>query len=281
MHLGSLYAALASFLQAKSQNGKWLLRIDDLDHYRIVPGATDSILNTLEAFGLHWDDAIVYQSQQLEQYSLALEQLQQQQLLYPCVCTRKSLIQYHKQNSGPAIYPGFCKNKQPPENQPHSLRIKTENIEISFIDGLQGLLRENIQQQHGDFILKRKDQVIAYQLAVVIDDYQQKINEVVRGKDLFDSTIKQIYLQQKLELKTPQYLHIPVIVDQQGCKLSKQTFAVAVDPKTASSTLHKLLVLLKQSPPAELIQAPVNQQLDWAIEHWNPKPLKKIRAITQ
>jgi glutamyl-Q tRNA(Asp) synthetase len=281
LHLGSLYAALASYLQARSKNGKWLLRIDDLDSFRNVPGASDSILKTLEAFGLLWDYETVYQSQQIELYLSAIEQLQQQQLLYPCSCTRKDLVRHHQQSSGPAVYPGFCKDKTISENQPHSLRIKTENIDISFTDQLQGDIFENLQRVHGDFILKRKDQIIAYQLAVVVDDYYQHITEVVRGIDLLDSTIKQLYLQQKLGLKQPRYFHIPVIVDQQGCKLSKQTFAAAVDPKTAGLTLHKLLILLNQSPPAELNKAPVLHQLDWAIENWNPDSLKKIRAIRQ
>ncbi len=281
LHLGSLYAALASYLQARSKNGKWLLRIDDLDSFRNVPGASDSILKTLEAYGLHWDHDVVYQSQQIELYNSALEQLHQQQLLFPCICTRKGLIKYHQKNPGPAIYPGFCRNKSLSENQPHALRIKTENSEITFTDQLQGGVIENLQQVHGDFILKRKDQIIAYQLAVVVDDHTQRITEVVRGIDLLDSTTRQIYLQQKLGVKQLHYLHIPVIVDQQGCKLSKQTFAAAVDPKSASSTLHKLLILLKQSPPDELNKAPVAQQLDWAIENWNPNPLKKIRAISQ
>ncbi len=281
LHLGSLYAALASFLQARSKTGKWLLRIDDLDSFRNVPGAADSILKTLEAFGLLWDNEVAYQSQQIEQYLSALEQLQQQQLLYPCNCTRKGLIRYYQQSSGPAIYPGFCRNKTISENQPHALRIKTENINITFTDQLQGDIIENLQQLHGDFILKRKDRIIAYQLAVVVDDHLQGITEVVRGIDLLDSTIKQIYLQQKLGLEQPRYFHIPVIVDQQGCKLSKQTFAAAVDPETANFTLHKLLILLNQSPPDELNKASVQQQLDWAIENWEPEQLKKLRAIRQ
>ncbi len=281
LHLGSLFAALASFLQARAKKGKWLLRIDDLDSFRNVPGASDTILKTLEAFGLYWDDAVFYQSHKTSHYKTALLQLDQQQLLYPCICTRKGLIQYHKQRPGPAIYPGFCKNQTIPENLPHALRIRTEDIEISFHDQIQGLYSANIQRAYGDFILKRKDQVIAYQLAVVVDDYHQQITEVVRGIDLLDSTYKQIYLQQKLGLSPLRYMHIPVIVDQLGCKLSKQTFATAVGPKTASFTLHRLLVLLNQSPPEELSKAPVLQQLNWAIENWNPDQLKKIRAISQ
>ncbi len=281
LHLGSLYAAVASFLQARSQKGKWLVRIDDLDSYRNVPDAADDILYALEAFGLFWDGSVFYQSEQLKSYQSALAQLKQQRLLYPCICTRKTLTQYHAQNLGPNIYPKFCSNKLISKDQEHALRVKTENIDISFTDQLQGKITENLQQQHGDFILKRKDQIIAYQLAVVIDDQNQQVTEIVRGIDLLDSTTRQIYLQQKLGLNPQRYMHIPVIVDQQGCKLSKQAFATAVDPKTARAVLFKLLKLLKQSPPAELYNAPVEQQLVWAISHWNPTLLKKVRAIKQ
>lgn len=281
LHLGSLYAAVASFLQARSQEGKWLVRIDDLDSYRNVSGAADGILTTLEVFGLFWDDSVLFQSQQLENYHSALAQLKQQQLLYPCICTRKALIQYHIQNPGANTYPKFCRHKKISESQEHALRIKTENMDISFTDLLQGNITENLQLQHGDFILKRKDHIIAYQLAVVIDDQFQQVTEIVRGIDLLDSTTRQIYLQQKLGLNSRQYMHIPVIVDQQDCKLSKQTFAMAVDHKAARTTLFEILNLLKQSPPAELYNVPVNEQLAWAVAHWKPTHLKKVRAIKQ
>jgi len=281
LHLGSLFAAVASYLQARSRQGKWLVRIDDLDSYRGVTGAADDILATLEAFGLFWDDSVLFQSKQLESYHSALDQLEQKQLLYPCVCTRKALNQYYSLNSSASICPGFCRNKQINEDHPHALRINTENIDISFTDQLQGKITENLQQKHGDFILKRKDQIIAYQLAVVIDDQIQQVTEIVRGIDLLDSTTRQIYLQQKLGINSPLYMHIPVIVDHQGCKLSKQSFATAVERKEATTVLFKLLKLLRQSPPDELYNAPVEQQLVWATKHWNPTYLKKIRAIKQ
>lgn len=258
-----------------------MVRIDDLDSCRGVSGAADDILTTLEAFGLFWDDAVLYQSKQLETYHAALDQLKQKQLLYPCVCTRKALIQYHSQNSGSNIYPGFCKHKQIEINQPHALRIKTENSDISFTDQLQGKITENLQHKHGDFILKRKDQIIAYQLAVVIDDQTQQVTEIVRGIDLLNSTTRQIYLQQQLGINSPLYIHIPVIVDDLGCKLSKQSFAPAVERKAAPTVLFELLKLLKQSPPNELYSAPVEQQLNWATAHWDPSHLKKVRAIKQ
>ena len=159
------------------------------------------------------------------------------------------------------------------------MRIKSKAIEIFFNDELQGRHCDNIAEQHGDFIINRKDNIIAYQLAVVIDDHLQRITHVVRGFDLLDSTSKQIYLQQILGYSTPQYTHVPVIIDKEGHKLSKQTFAQAVPTESPHKTLYLLLELLKQNPPPTLKNTTVNEALNWAIENWNPEPLKKIRAI--
>lgn len=270
LHFGSLYTALASFLQARSQQGLWLLRIDDLDIPRNVKGSASSILKTLDAFGLLWDGSVVYQSQTLDVYHESLDKLIKDKLIYPCTCSRKTLTD---------IYSGLCRDKHIPPNSPHSLRIKTDNRIISFNDELQGLISHNLAEQHGDYILKRKDQIIAYQFAVVIDDDRQHINHVVRGYDLLDSTPRQIYLQQTLRLATPDYMHVPVIIDEQGYKLSKQTLATAVDVKKPHAVIFELLTLLKQNPPCELQHAPSTELLNWAIEHWNPAKLKNCRAI--
>ncbi len=270
LHLGSLYTALASFLQARSQQGLWLLRIDDLDTPRNIKGSADSILKTLDAFGLHWDGSVVYQSQTLDVYHEILDQLVKDKLIYPCTCSRKTLT---------AIYSGVCRDKQTRPNSPYSLRIKTDNRSISFKDELQGFISHNLAEQHGDFILKRKDQVIAYQFAVVIDDDKQGINHVVRGFDLLESTPRQIYLQQILGLVTPDYMHVPVIIDEQGYKLSKQTRATAVDLKKPHAVIFELLALLKQNPPSELQHAPSTELLNWAVEHWNPAMLINLPAI--
>jgi glutamyl-Q tRNA(Asp) synthetase len=272
LHLGSLYTALASFLQARSRQGLWLLRIDDLDFPRNIKGSADSILKTLDAFGLHWDSSVVYQSQCLDSYHEILDQLAWDQLIYPCTCTRKTLT---------AIYSGACRSKQTQSDSPNSYRIKTDNRIISFKDELQGLISHDLAEQHGDFILKRKDQIIAYQFAVVIDDARQHINHVVRGCDLLDSTPRQIYLQQILGLVTPDYMHVPVIIDEQGYKLSKQTRATEVDLKKPDAVIFELLTLLKQNPPAELQPAPLTELLDWAIAHWNPALLKNCRTVMQ
>ncbi len=271
LHLGSLYAALASFLQARSQQGLWLLRIDDLDTPRNVKGAADTILTTLDTLGLHWDGGVDYQSQHLDEYHDWLRQLGKNGQLYPCTCPRKRLLT--------DIYPGTCRHRQPPPDGPYALRVKTDPRDIAFQDGLQGFVSHNLAAGHGDFILKRKDQIIAYQFAVVIDDHRQQISHVARGIDLLEVTPRQIYLQQLLGLSTPRYMHLPVIVDSQGYKLSKQTKAAAVDLTAPHQVIFTLLGLLKQNPPASLRHAPVADQLAWAIAHWHPAALTKLRAI--
>jgi glutamyl-Q tRNA(Asp) synthetase len=281
LHLGSLYTALAGFLDARSHQGKWLLRIDDLDKPRNVEGAADSILKTLEIFGLAWDDSVAYQSQSLDVYNGILDRLTAKQLSYPCVCSRKTLAAVHAEASLSDVYPGLCRDRMISPDVPYALRIKTDTGIISFRDRLQGLVSDNLAEQHGDFVIKRKDGIIAYQFAVVIDDHLQQVNQVVRGVDLLESTPKQIYLQQILGLATPEYMHVPIIVDRQGYKLSKQTLATAVDIKNPQSVIFELLVLLQQNPLHELAKASLTELLAWAIAHWNPASLKNLRAIRQ
>ncbi|MGZ8194362.1 MAG: tRNA glutamyl-Q(34) synthetase GluQRS [Methylosarcina sp.] len=279
LHLGSLYTALASYLQARSQQGKWLLRIDDLDTPRNAPGSVDSILATLETYGLFWDNEVDYQSRHLPEYEHLLMQLQKDRRAYPCTCTRKSLTAIHSEPAPGDIYPGLCKNRLHPVTAPYSLRIKTDPRRVTFDDRLQGRISHKLAEQHGDFIVKRRDQIIAYQFAVVVDDARQQVNHVVRGFDLLHETPKQIFLQQILGFSTPDYMHVPVIVDQEGRKLSKQTLAAAVGLNQPEILLFQLLGLLKQNPPAELRGAPLSELLDWAIIHWNPAALKNSRAI--
>ena len=239
----------------------------------MVKGASEAILTCLERFELHWDGEIYYQSQHLDQYHAAIKQLDQQQALYPCYCSRKQLI------NNPTLYPGFCRDQSTVSQQEYALRIKTFDQNLVFNDWLQGEISENIASQHGDFIIQRKDRIIAYQLAVVIDDHQQGVNHVVRGYDLLESTAKQLYLHQLLGYQAPSYMHVPIIVDQQGQKLSKQSFAQAVDNSNRSQTLLQLLKLLKQNPPPTLASASVKQLLQWAIENWQPQKLSAITTI--
>jgi glutamyl-Q tRNA(Asp) synthetase len=228
----------------------------------------------LEGFELDWDGEIYYQSQHIEQYQTAIKQLDQQQALYQCYCSRKQLINNH------AIYPGFCRHQAAISKQEFALRIKTYDQTLVFNDLLQGEISENMASQHGDFIIQRKDQIIAYQLAVVIDDHLQGVNHVVRGYDLLESTAKQIYLHQLVNYQPPIYMHVPIIVDQQGQKLSKQSFAQAVEDSNRSQTLWHLLNLLKQHPPQILASGSVKQILQWAIENWQPQQLSAITSIS-
>ena len=274
MHLGSLYTALASFLHARSNQGKWLIRIDDSDTFRNKPGATESIIDILHCFGFDEDGEISFQSNNLDIYDSTVEQLLKKNLAYPCICTRKALA-----SNKSSIYPGDCHHIRLKENQPHALRVKSKPTEINFEDELQGHFTHHLAQQSGDFIIKRKDAIVAYQLAVVIDDYQQNITHVVRGFDLLDSTPKQIFLQQILGYSTPTYCHVPIITDSNGCKLSKQAFAQPVTKENPQKTLVKLLQLLNQNPPVQLNTTSVREIMLWGIEHWNSNSLKKIRAI--
>lgn len=269
LHFGSLYTALASFLAAKSQQGLWCLRIDDLDAPRNKKGAVNSILTTLDAFGLYWDASVVYQSQCLDAYSAALDQLDSAHLIYPCTCSRKTLT---------TVYSGLCRHQVTLPASPYALRLKTDNRLIIFDDLVQGLRQQNVAE-YGDFIIKRKDHIFAYQFAVVIDDHLQHANHVLRGCDLLAETPRQIYQQQLLGLVTPTYLHVPIIVDEQGYKLSKQTHATAVEAKQASALIFELLTLLKQNPPKELHNAPVTELLSWGIAHWQSAPLKNCRTV--
>lgn len=270
LHLGSIYTALASFLDAKAHDGLWKLRFDDLDTPRNVSGAIPSILQTLETFGLYWDGEVDYQSQHLDEYHATLTNLMANEKIYRCQCSRKDLT---------PIYAQTCRNQNVSDDVPHSLRIKTDERQIVFNDGLQGQISQNLATQHGDFILKRRDNIVAYQFAVVLDDTRQSVTHVVRGMDLLCETPKQIFLQQVLNLPIPTYFHVPILVNADGQKLSKQTLATAVDVTMPNFVLFRLLNLLKQNPPLELQNASVDEILGWAISHWNLMALKDVKQI--
>lgn len=212
------------------------------------------------------------QSHQLSRYESALAYLQQNQWLYGCRCSRKSL-------ENTVIYPGYCRDLHLALDDSTALRVKSQNLIIEFDDFLTGKVGHNLANQDGDFIIRRRDQIIAYQFAVVVDDFQQGVTHVVRGADLLDSTPRQIYLQQLLGYPTPAYMHLPIVVDQSGVKLSKQTLAAPVNEENPSRTLFLLLQLLQQNPPVELAKADISTLLEWAITCWQPQALKKVRAI--
>lgn len=274
LHSGSLVAALASFLDARSQQGKWLVRIEDIDPPREQPGASSEILKALEAHQLLWDDSIVYQSNRFQHYRDIANSLVDQQLAYYCSCSRQQL-------KGHAIYPGNCRHCQQKPSEPAAIRVRCQSISISFNDAIQGLQQQKMDSDIGDFVIYRKDHLPAYQLATAVDDIEQKITHVVRGSDLMDSTPRQIYLQQLLGNQPPNYSHIPVLAKADGQKLSKQNLAAALSLKTASRNLIKALNVLNQSPPAELDAASCSEILAWASEHWQINNVPKLSAIKQ
>jgi glutamyl-Q tRNA(Asp) synthetase len=277
LHFGSLYTALASYLDARARQGLWLLRIDDIDTSRNVSGAVDTILVALEAYGLQWDGTVYYESRHLADYEQVLSELQRSGFLYPCTCSRKMLAELPGRHD---VYPGICRSRTIfPTDRPYALRVKSDGRDIRFEDRLQGGICQNLAADHGDFILKRKEGIISYQLACVIDDHLQGVTQVVRGFDLIDSTPKQIYLQQLLGLPTPSYLHVPIIIDSYGHKLSKQTLAEAVTMQNTSVVMFELLELLKQKPPVGLREASCSEMLEWAVQNWNPESLIKTQAI--
>ncbi len=280
LHWGSLFNALASFLQARSQHGEWLIRIDDLDQQRCQQQSIDAILYTLERFGLHWDGAVYYQSQQSTHYHAALQVLANNNHLYACCCSRKQLKRYHSLNPDSPKYPGFCRNRAVDTNQQHALRVKTATNPINIVDPLQGTHSEPLNQTCGDFIVFRSDQVISYHLASVVDDLKMGINQAVRGHDLVQSSIQQSYLQDLLNHPAPNYVHLPIIVDASKTKLSKQTGAAPITYNPVAKTLFKLLKQLKQNPPANLIQESQETIITWAIDHWDIKELQGCTEIS-
>ncbi|WP_293776331.1 tRNA glutamyl-Q(34) synthetase GluQRS [uncultured Oxalicibacterium sp.] len=234
LHAGSLVAALASYLDARVHSGKWLLRIEDIDETRTVPGAADAILHALGVFGMHQDGEIVVQSQRKPLYEAAAQKLGN--LLYPCGCTRKEIADSRLgiAADGAAIYPGTCRHGRAPGKSARTLRLRVPdpdaaNDSISFDDRWLGPLTQQLSREVGDFVLKRADGFWAYQLAVVVDDADQRVTHIVRGTDLLESTQRQIYLQRLLGLPTPAYMHVPVVRNADGEKLSKQTGALPLD----------------------------------------------------
>ena len=261
LHLGSLIAALASFLDARHHRGAWLVRMEDLDPPREEPGAADSILKSLERHGLHWDEEVLYQSTRSEAYTRALAQLDAAGHLFACDCTRATL-------EAAGGCQGGCRARQVQFSGARAIRASVPpDCRIDFTDRLQGPQLVPLGTSLPDFIVRRKDGLYAYQLAVVVDDAAQGITHILRGSDLLGSTARQIFLQQCLDMPTPSYCHLPVITDSEGRKFSKQNFAPPLDDTLALQNLHRALRFLHQpQPPAALAQA--EELLDWAAAHW-------------
>jgi glutamyl-Q tRNA(Asp) synthetase len=273
LHFGSLVAALASWLDARAAHGRWLVRIEDLDRPREQPGAADEILRALERLGLYWDGAVVFQSRRLERYREALEKLKQQ--TYWCGCSRREIADSSLglAADGAQIYPGTCRDGVHGGKTPRALRLRTGPQAVSFRDRVQGPQTQVLDAEIGDFVLCRADGQIAYQLAVVVDDAEQRISDVVRGADLLDSTARQIYLQRLLGCPEPRYLHVPAAVNGKGEKLSKQTGAQPINAAQGRKAIAAALRFLGQPETDDLAQA---------ARDWNPAriPVRRTIALT-
>jgi glutamyl-Q tRNA(Asp) synthetase len=277
LHFGSMVAAIGSYCDARAQDGRWQLRIDDLDPPRVAHGAIDSILRCVEAFALEWDGEVVYQSRHAAAYHAALHRLRESGRVFACACSRKEISDAAGIEA--PIYPGTCRDGVRPGRRAHALRLRADDRVVRFDDLLQGKVERNMAREVGDFVLYRADHVYAYHLACTVDDAEEGISHVVRGADLIDSTPRQIYLQHALELPTPEYLHLPVALDARGQKLSKQTRAHPVNAAQAGSVIHAVLSFLGQQPPSELSRMNPGDALQWAIAHWSRSRLPPLLAI--
>jgi len=272
LHAGSLVAALASYLDARAHQGRWLIRIEDIDETRTIAGAADDIIHTLSALGMQSDEPIIWQSQRKSRYEAAFLELENK--VYPCACSRKEITdsRVSLSSDGAAIYPGTCRSGLPEGRSARAWRLRVPDVGdaldiIEFNDRWQGLVSESLSAAVGDFVLRRADGFWAYQLAVVIDDADQAITHVVRGADLLESTSRQIYLQRLLNKKTPHYLHVPVITNDRGEKLSKQTGAQALDISQPVSTLLVAAKALELDIQAEAVNS-VQSFYEAAVPSW-------------
>ncbi|MDH5634164.1 MAG: tRNA glutamyl-Q(34) synthetase GluQRS [Gammaproteobacteria bacterium] len=267
LHIGSLVAALGSYLNAHRNQAEWLVRIDDLDPPREQPGAADAILRSLAAHGLHWHGEVMYQSRRSDAYEAAITELVRSGLAYYCRCSRKQIEQEGTAGEFGAVYNGHCR-KLHHQDRDAALRVIVDDQAVTVHDRIQGDYTQILDRDIGDFVIKRRDGLYAYHLAAVVDDAEQGITEIVRGVDLLDSTPRQCYLQTRLNLPTPEYAHLPVVMNELGQKLSKQNLAPPLDDHKAGSNLCQALVFLNQDPPESLGNESVTTILDWALDNW-------------
>src|SRR5262245_26765024 len=279
LHFGSLVAAVGSYLDARRNAGEWLVRIEDLDPPREAKGAADAILATLEAYGFEWDGSVMRQSGRGAAYAAALVELERGGAVFPCACTRREVSDSALEGASEPVYPGTCRNGLAPGRAARALRARVGEVAIAFEDRLQGRVDQNLATQVGDFVVRRADGLFAYQLAVVVDDFDQGVTDVVRGADLLASTPRQILLQQRLGYPTPRYAHLPVVVDGAGEKLSKQTRAAALSPADAPLQLWRALRFLGQDPPQGLKGDSTASLWSWALTHWRVEEVPQERMI--
>ncbi len=278
LHIGSLVAALGSYLLAKQAGGSWLVRMEDLDQPRVVPGSADDQLRTLEALGFCWDGPIIWQSQRTAAYQAAFDQLLATDHIYPCGCSRAAIARAASaphDGDGELVYPGTCRTGLVAGTVPRAYRVRVADQPLQFFDRIQGAQTYNLAQVCGDFVIKRADGLFAYQLAVVVDDAAQGVTQVVRGADLLSSTPRQMLLQQLLGYATPEYAHLPLLVDAGGGKLSKRNTSVSLGQGAALA--HNGWQLLAAAAsclgcqiPAAMVGAPCCLFLDWLVTNFDP-----------
>ena len=276
LHFGSLLTAVAGYAQAKVNGGEWLIRIEDIDPPREQPEADKVILNALEAYGFEPDGPVTYQSAFAERHEHVVKDLINAGKAYPCSCSRRDLADASRGPLG-TIYPGTCRAGCDADE--FAIRLRTTKGPIHFIDALQGFQSQRLQTESGDFVIKRRDGLIAYHLAVVIDDHDQGVSEIVRGIDLLDSTPLHIWVQQVLGLNQPSYAHIPVAVNLEGHKLSKLTGATGLSTDDPRPSLVAAVAALRQNPPSSLQSESIATIWDWTLEHWQLNRLTGLREI--
>ncbi|BBN57408.1 glutamyl-Q tRNA(Asp) synthetase [Pseudomonas chlororaphis subsp. aurantiaca] len=274
LHFGSLVAALASYLDARAVGGRWLLRMEDLDPPREEPGAQAAILKALESYGFEWDGEMVRQSERHAAYAEVLDRLFNQGLAYACTCSRKQLEPYH------GIYPGLCRNAGHGQEDA-AIRLRVPELEYRFTDRVQGEFRQHLGRDVGDFVIRRRDGLYAYQLAVVLDDAWRGVTDIVRGADLLDSTPRQLYLQELLGLPQPRYLHVPLITQPDGHKLGKSYRSPPLAADQATPLLLRALRALGQKTDSEMVHASPREVLSWGIEHWDALLIPRTLSVPE
>ncbi|MDO7898707.1 tRNA glutamyl-Q(34) synthetase GluQRS [Pseudomonas citrulli] len=274
LHFGSLVAALASYLDARAVGGRWLLRMEDLDPPREEPGAQAAILRALESYGFEWDGEMVRQSERHEAYQQVITRLLSQGLAYACTCSRKQLEAYQ------GIYPGLCRNAGH-GTEDAAIRVRVPELEYHFSDRVQGEFRQHLGREAGDFVIRRRDGLYAYQLAVVLDDAWQGVTDIVRGADLLDSTPRQLYLQELLGLPQPRYLHVPLITQPDGHKLGKSYRSPPLAADQATPLLLRALRALGQQPGPELADASPRELLAWGMRHWEAGRIPRTLSLPE
>ena len=279
LHFGSLIAAMGSFLEARTHGGEWHLRIDDLDPPRVVPGAADAIIRCLEQLGFEWDGPIVYQSRRAPAYHAALHQLRQRGFVYPCACSRREIAEHAMMGVEGPIYPGTCRRGMPPGREARALRLLTVGVRVEFDDAVLGHQSRDLEHEAGDFVLYRADQVFSFHLASAVDDSELGMTDIVRGADLLESSARQTYVLQLLGLPVPRYAHLPVVVNAQGEKLSKQTHAEPIDARNPGPVLVRALRFLGQPPPGDLCGENVRVLWDCATSAWRLERVPKRASL--